>query len=55
MNKEARLIKALNDIIKLEGTEKDEWDAVERIIPKMCRIAKTAILSTCDESEMEEK
>ena len=37
------LFEALKDIIALEGTEENEWDAVERLIPAMCEIARKAV------------
>lgn len=36
------LLAALNSIIALENTEENEWDAVERVIPEMCAIARAA-------------
>ena len=37
------LVEALNQIIALDRTEENEWDAVERVIPTMIKIAKTAL------------
>lgn len=38
------LVKALEEIIALQNTESDEWDAVERLIPEMIHIAKVALI-----------
>ena len=37
------LLEALNQIISLDRTEENEWDAVERVIPTMVEIAKTTL------------
>ena len=34
---------ALKEVIALKNSESDEWDAVERVIPKMCDIASKAL------------
>lgn len=39
----AVLSDALQSISSMEGTESDEWDAVERVIPEMARIAQEAL------------
>jgi len=39
----AELVEALESIVALRHTESNEWDAVERLIPDMCDIAKAAI------------
>ena len=38
-----RLREALEEIVKKENTEENEWDAVEVVIPAMCAIAKQAL------------
>ena len=38
-----RLREALEEIVSLNGTESDEWDAVERVIPEMVAAAKAAL------------
>ena len=43
MSNEKILIEALELIISLEGTEENERDAVEVIIPTMCEVARTAL------------
>ena len=42
-NSAISLRKALQDIVDLDGVECNEWDAVERVMPRMVRIAKTAL------------
>lgn len=37
------LIAALEKIAAMEGSERDEWDAVERVMPKITEIAIQAI------------
>ena len=37
------LVEALRQIIALDRTEENEWDAVERVIPIMVEIARAAI------------
>lgn len=37
------LLEALAYIVAMEGTEENEWDAVERVIPEICAKARTAI------------
>ena len=37
------LLAALKAIADLEDTESNEWDAVERLIPEMCNLARAAI------------
>jgi len=37
------LVEALEKIAALEDTEEDEWDAVDRVIPLMVAIARTAL------------
>jgi hypothetical protein len=37
------LLEALGQIIALDRTEENEWDAVERVIPIMVEIARAAI------------
>lgn len=37
------LVAALEDIISAEGTERDEWDAVERLIPEIVTLARSAL------------
>ncbi len=39
----AELLDALKSIVEMEGTENNEWDGVERVIPEMCDIARAAI------------
>ncbi len=39
----AELLEALKSIVEMEGTENNEWDGVERVIPEMCDIARAAI------------
>ena len=36
-------LEALKEIASMEGTESNEWDGVERVIPEMCAVAKAAI------------
>jgi hypothetical protein len=36
------LLEALKEIIALDQTEENEWDAVERVIPTMVQIAQAA-------------
>lgn len=36
-------LEKLNEIVSMEGTESDEWDGVERVIPEMCAVARAAI------------
>lgn len=36
-------LEALKELVAMEGTERHEWDAVERVIPEMCSAAKRAI------------
>lgn len=37
------LIGVLESIVALENTEDDEWDAVERVMPHMVNLARTAL------------
>ncbi len=37
-----RMADALQRIADMEHTEDNEWDAVDRLIPDMCEIARTA-------------
>jgi hypothetical protein len=37
------LLEALESIAALENTEENEWDAVEVVIPEMCKIARATI------------
>jgi hypothetical protein len=39
----AELAEALERIVALRGTENDEWDGVDRVIPEMCEIARAAL------------
>lgn len=39
----SELLDALTSILAMEGTEENEWDAVERVIPEICAKARSAI------------
>lgn len=45
------LLRKMQEIIDMQGTEMNEWDAVERVIPEMCKIASNAI-AACTESKV---
>ena len=36
-------LEKFNEIVSMEGTESNEWDGVERVIPEICAVAKAAI------------
>ena len=39
----SRLREALSEVAALDGTESNEWDGVERVMPEMARIAREAL------------
>jgi hypothetical protein len=44
-----RMLSALEAILALNNTESNEWDAVERVIPEIMQIARSAIESATKE------
>jgi hypothetical protein len=51
MTRDEKLENALKKIIELEGTESDEWDGMERVIPEMVKIARQALEEEGEEHE----
>jgi hypothetical protein len=47
----AKLRGALNQIAQLEGSEVNEWGAVDRLIPEFSRIARAALAATQEKPE----
>lgn len=45
------LLDALAYIVAMGGTEENEWDAVERVIPEICAKARAAIAKATGEQE----